>query len=227
MKLTEAAGRQVKLYGNPAAETVIWMHTFSDEGEAAFAMLSPEMQAHAALAAIAMPNPEWNALLSPWEAPALFKKEPPFAGKADTYLHILTDSIMPETAAQNGLSPRRNLIAGYSLAGLFALYALYRTDRFSGAASISGSLWYPGFSSYLREKSPIRKPDAVYLSLGDRECRTRNPLLASVQTQTEEIAALFQASGIRTEYRLNPGGHTNQAAERTAKALVWLIQSYN
>lgn len=35
-------------------------------------------------------------------------------------------------------------IAGYSLAGLFALYALYKTDVFTRVASMSGSLWFPG-----------------------------------------------------------------------------------
>ena len=35
-------------------------------------------------------------------------------------------------------------IAGYSLAGLFALYALYKTDAFTRVASMSGSLWFPG-----------------------------------------------------------------------------------
>lgn len=227
MMQLESAGRAVTVYGENTAKNVIWMHTFSDEGAAAFAMLPPEMQAETTLVTIAMPDPDWNAQLSPWEAPALFKKEPPFAGNADTYLHILTDSMMPEILAQAGLSPQHNLIAGYSLAGLFALYALWNTDRFHGGASISGSLWYPGFSAYLREKAPERKPDFVYLSLGDRECRARNPLLASVQEKTEEIAALLRNAGIPAVFELNPGGHTNQAAERTGKALMRLILQYN
>lgn len=227
MKQLESCGRTVTVSGAEQAENVIWMHTFSDEAQAAFALLQPEMQARTAIAAVAMPDPDWNAMLSPWAAPALFKKEPPFAGNADTHLQILTDSIMPEITEQCGFAPKRHLIAGYSLAGLFALYALWKTDVFRGGASVSGSLWYPEFSAYLRENPPIRKPDAVYLSLGDRECKARNPVLAAVQEKTEETAAFLQNAGIRSIFELNPGGHTNQAAERTAKALIWLISQYN
>ena len=39
-------------------------------------------------------------------------------------------------------------IAGDSMAGLFAVYALYRTQVFSRVASASGSLWYPGLLEY-------------------------------------------------------------------------------
>ena len=84
MKQLESCGRTVRVFGAEQAETVIWMHTFSDEAQAAFALLPPEMQARTAIAAVAMPDPDWNAMLSPWAAPALFKKEPPFAGNADT-----------------------------------------------------------------------------------------------------------------------------------------------
>ena len=61
----ESAGRAVTVYGENTAKYVIWMHTFSDEGAAAFALLPPEMQAETALVTIAMPDPDWNAQLSP------------------------------------------------------------------------------------------------------------------------------------------------------------------
>ena len=63
-------------------------------------------------------------------------------------------------------APRWRGIAGYSLAGLFAVYALYRTDVFARAASVSGSLWFPGFREYVFSHTPLCRPDCVYFSLG-------------------------------------------------------------
>ncbi|MBQ9906625.1 MAG: alpha/beta hydrolase [Oscillospiraceae bacterium] len=223
--MMRSGGEQIAVFGDAAAENVIWMHCFSDEGEKAYAMLPAQIRQQAALVTVRLSEREWNARLSPWAAPALFKGEP-FAGGADAWLQTLTGSIMPEVAAQSGLSPARHLIAGYSLAGLFSLWALYHTDRFSGAASVSGSLWYPDFAEYIRTHKPMRQPEHVYLSLGDRESHARNPVLASVADKTAAISSYFVDAGVHFIYEQNPGGHTNHAAERTAKALKWLIRQY-
>ena len=61
------------------------------------------------------------------------------------------------------------------------MYALCNTDAFSRAASVSGSLWFPGFKEYVLSHPPIHRPDCVYFSLGDRESKTRNPVLQTVQ----------------------------------------------
>ena len=223
--MMRSGGKEIAVFGDPAAKTVIWMHCFSDEGERAYALLPADIRQGAALVTVRLSETEWNASLSPWAAPALFKGEP-FAGGAEAWLQTLTGSVMPEVIAQNGLSPERHLIAGYSLAGLFALWALYHTDRFSAAASISGSLWYPDFAEFIRTHQPVRQPEHVYLSLGDRESRARNPVLASVEKNTAAISSCFKESDVHFVYELNPGGHTNHAEERTARALDWLIRQY-
>ena len=46
------------------------------------------------------------------------------------------------------------VIAGYSLAGLFALWAAWNSGYFRRVASVSGSLWYPGFTDYIRNNEP-------------------------------------------------------------------------
>lgn len=56
-------------------------------------------------------------------------------------------------------------ITGYSLAGLFAVYAIYRTDVFSGGC-MSGSVWFPGFKEYIFSRELKRRPDCIYFSLG-------------------------------------------------------------
>ena len=62
---------------------------------------------------------------------------------------------------------------GYSMAGLFSLWAAYQTDAFASVAAASPSIWFPDFLQYMKEHG-IRT-ESVYLSLGDREEKTRNP----------------------------------------------------
>ena len=56
---------------------------------------------------------------------------------------------MPEAEALLPGAPAWRGLAGYSLAGLFALYALYQTDVFARAASMSGSFWFEGIMEYV------------------------------------------------------------------------------
>ena len=64
--------------------------------------------------------------------------------------------------------------------------------------------WFQGirFSHKLK-----RWPDCIYFSLGDKEAKTRNPVLKTVQENTEEIQAFYQGKGIDTVFQLNPGNH--------------------
>ena len=74
--------------------------------------------------------------------------------------------------------------------------ALCETDFFGCAASVSGSLWYPGFAPYLQGRLP-RPAQAVYLSLGDREPLGGPALMRTVGTATEAAAALLRQNGRR------------------------------
>ena len=62
------------------------------------------------------------------------------------------------------------------MAGLFSLWAAYQTDAFAGVAAASPSIWFPDFLQYMKEHD-IRT-ESVYLSLGDREEKTRNLVMA-------------------------------------------------
>lgn len=63
----------------------------------------------------------------------------------------------------------------------------------------------------------------MYFSLGDKKCKTRNHILRSVRQNTEEIQSFYQAKGIDTIFRLNPGNHYEHAVERTVAGLWWLL----
>lgn len=119
--------------------------------------------------------------------------------------------------------PSHISLAGYSLAGLFALWACYNCDVFDRVASISGSLWFLDFKEYVF-KHPMKKtPDRIYLSLGDTEAKTRNLTLKMVQNNTEEIFEHYKRLGMDVAWESNPGNHFKNAALRTAKGIMAIL----
>ena len=126
--------------------------------------------------------------------------------------------------AMNSVSYRKAIIAGYSLAGLFALYACTVSSRFDACVSASGSLWYEGFDTWLKEH-PVQC-DYVFLSLGDNEKNTRNPRMAKVEEKTREAFELI--SGYTAcELQMNPGGHFNDPEGRLRRAIGQTLNTIN
>ena len=161
-------------------------------------------------------NSDWNNDLSPWEAPAVFGKESFGSGASEMLGRLL------------GLCDDRSktyYIGGYSLAGLFALWAAYQTDVFKGVAAASPSVWFPGFAEYM-EKNEIRT-GTVYLSLGDREEKARNPVMAPVGDRIREAHALLKERGVNCILEWNEGNHFKDPDLRTAKAFAWVLSSGN
>ena len=200
---------------------IIYLNTFSGEGQ----KICETAQAAGCLpfTLVAISDLDWNHDMVPWDSPPAFKNSEPCTGGADDYLHLLTEEIIPAAEKEINGVPRWRGIAGYSLAGLFALYAIYQTDLFSRVGSMSGSLWFPSMKEYIFSHEPKRWPDCMYFSLGDKESKPRNQVLRNVRQNTEEIQAFYQAKGIDTVFQLNPGNHYDHAAERTAAGLCWLL----
>ena len=156
---------------------------------------------------------DWNLELSPWKAKAAFRQGGDFGGGAESFL--------AEVIEIAGRLDGRKFIAGYSLAGLFALWSVTKTDIFCGAASVSGSMWFDGFTDYFAGAG--LNAERIYFSLGDREKNARDPRLASVEDRTREICENVKSRGVETVFELNPGGHFNEPEKRCAKAIEWLI----
>lgn len=215
-------GKTVSIFSSsePGAP-VIYLNTFSGEGEQIWQ--ATQVAGFPPFTLVAVSDLDWNHDMTPWDSPPVFKNTPPCTGGANDYLQLLTTEIIPLAEKELPKAPKWRGIAGYSLAGLFAVYAIYQTDLFSRVGSMSGSLWFPGIKDYIFSHEPKRRPDCLYFSLGDRESKTRNPLLQSVQQNTEEIRAFYQSHGIDTVFQLNPGNHYNQATERTAAGIGWLL----
>ena len=168
-------------------------------------------------------NLKWDHDMTPWYCPPTSPQDTPCTGGADEYLRLLLNDILPECLRRVNGTPSHISIAGYSLAGLFALYALYQTDVFERAASMSGSLWFPDFKEYVFSHEMKRKPEKLYLSLGDKEAKTRNRYLKAVQENTENIAAHFREEEIDVTLEMNPGNHFKDAALRSAKGILAII----
>lgn len=154
----------------------------------------------------------WNRDLSPWPAPAVFGDED-FGDGAEALL----EEILPLCAEQD----KDYIIGGYSLAGLFALWSACRTGVFSGAAAASPSLWFPGFSAYMKEKG--LECETVYLSLGMREEKTRNPVMRTVGDCARHCYAWMKEQGVNCTLEWNPGNHFKEPGLRTAKAFAWVM----
>ena len=167
---------------------------------------------------------DWNDDLSPWPAPAIGRNQKVFGGFADKTLQWIQDALIPKVTlfVPNVRDGKKGLL-GYSMAGLFALWAMSRTDIFTVYASCSGSLWYDGFIEYFKKTAP-QAPCCVYLSLGDKEEFARNPKFAAVGNATREIAAHLKTLPMIEDSALiwNPGGHTGAVGESLAKAQLWM-----
>ena len=183
---------------------------------------------------------DWNRELSPWPAAAVFGDEDFGDGAAET-LNYITETLLPEILQRpeipetpetqddpeaehkSGLHEIPVFIGGYSLAGLFSLWAAYQTERFSGVAAASPSVWFPGWIEYAGSNAILA--DKVYLSLGDKEERTRNPVMRMVGDNIrKQLEILSGASGCsQSILEMNPGNHFKEPDLRTAKAFAWLL----
>ncbi len=214
-------GKSVDIYQSTNKNRpVIYLNAVSAEGEAILGELKGMECPDFSLVVIS--DLEWNQDMALWDTPPVFQNDTPFRGGADTYLDLLINEIIPKAEEQiQGISWRG--IAGYSLAGLFAVYTMYRTDLFSRIASMSGSLWFPGFKEYAISHEPKKYPEHLYFSLGNKECKTKNPYLKVVQNNTEMLVAFYRNQQINTEFRLNSGNHFTEPAKRSAMGIKWLL----
>lgn len=154
---------------------------------------------------------DWNGQLSPWPAPAVPRSFGPFSGGGPAFLKTMMDQLGDEACH----------IAGYSLAGLFSIYAGLEWPQIRNVASASGSLWFPGFRTWAEER--LDRLEGLYISLGDMEARTGNPVLSRVQSESGALYERALALGLRTSFVLEKGGHFNEAQNRLARAVAWLL----
>lgn len=165
---------------------------------------------------------DWERDLTPFKAKKAFRGGRDFSGGAKEYLNELCEAIIPQTEKQCEILPISRSIAGYSLAGLFAVFSLYNCKIFDAAASVSGSLWFDGFLESIKNKVPLKTPQKIYFSLGDREKFTKSERMAAVEDCTLKTAGLFKSYGWDVKFELNRGGHFKDVTERIAKGINFI-----
>ena len=249
----QIGNRPCRIYGEANAEYLLLQMTGEHELQSMDYEVAAIAQSSRNFLFAAIPVESWNDELSPWEAPAVWGKQG-FGGKAGDTLRFLTEQVIPTLEQQFPLPENVKIVlGGYSLAGLFALWASTQTDLFYGVAAASPSVWFPGWMEFEQQR-PIQAQH-IYLSLGDKEERTRNSRLRSNEVPSGDFkrqndlaparwrgltptSSTMAAVGdnIRTLHsRLtergadctlewNSGGHFKDADLRTAKAFRWTME---
>lgn len=174
---------------------------------------------------IAVRIEKWNAELTPWSAPPVFGKIPFGEGANHTLLYII-QQLIPKLQHLYNLSicAKNTFLGGYSLAGLFALWASYQEEiPFNGIAAASPSAWYTGWLDYAESHTPQIKN--AYLSLGDKEEKTKTKLMSTIHKDMLCQEHIYKTKGVNCKMEWNKGNHFQDNGIRMAKGFVWLMQN--
>lgn len=217
----EIDGKQIFIFRATTPNApIVYASTYMEAGQAVLRQC--EKLACRPFHLVSISKLRWDEELSPWPHEPVVSPEDHFTGEADGYIKCLTEQIIPWAEAAAG-QPACRVIAGYSMGGLLALYAPHITDAFAAAVSASGSVWYPGFTAYVQTHGFRQKPAAVYLSLGDKESRTKNPWLSQTERNMAALCDLYRQQDIPSVFELNPGNHYKDADLRLAKGIKWTL----
>ena len=187
----------------------------------------------------------WEENFSPWCAPRVFAKGLNFGDGAQKTLDTLINHVIPWTESELTDPPAYRVLVGYSLAGLFSLWAGVSQQvargcqhdataphvdapaaTFQRVGAVSGSFWFPSLLDYVDQQlsGGVVCLTHAYLSLGDREARTPNPQIMHVRENAELLASKLQNAGITSTFELNRGNHFQNVEGRMQKALDWLVK---
>lgn len=165
---------------------------------------------------------EWAKALMPWQDEAVSRNEEVGKHAQDTLVYI-EESLVPWLHERFGKLPC--IIGGYSLGGLFALWAARQSAAFCAVAAASPSLWIKGWADFADNHS--LNAQLAYVSLGNREEHCRNQCMARIGdcVRHEHLTLTEQIGTTATTLEWNNGGHFGEEAERTAKAFAWCIEN--
>ena len=166
---------------------------------------------------------------TPWPLQTSETMPMDFGGKAEEHLSLITTHVIPFCESEYGFasSAEKRVMGGYSLGGLFSLYAAVNTDFFGTVLSCSSSLWYPGFLDYLKEHPFKAAHPKLYMSVGDQEGTTSTNLTAAQTCNTIALKDFyeprFQASDF--QFKLEEGNHGTNIPRRVERAVAWVEEN--
>ena len=216
-------GKTCRLFGAEAPRWLLIQPSARHETES----LEEEAQQLAALSdapflLVTIELADWTLELLPWPDGNISRD--PEAGKhaQDTLQYILQELI---PALQHRYGPLPVILGGYSLGGLFALWASCQTDAFAAIAASSPSVWAHGWLPFAKKNTP--QAGRIYLSLGDREEKVKNQAIARVGDTIRGYYELLQKQlgPDRCTLVWEPGGHFNDNAGRLARAFAWCLSA--
>lgn len=207
-----------RVCGNKNAKN--WVYFVCMNQQEAVDVYSLVKEAGEELAIVPCISSSWENDLTPYETDNPLQKGRTFAGKADDFLKemMAVVSTCPAT---------HRILAGYSLAGLFALYAGTKCSLFDSLVAGSPSLWYPSFMEYAQTHPPRPAIQYVYLSLGDQEAKVKNHVFQTIDQRMSEYCKILKEAQIPFHFDLNPGKHVNNVMERMAKGILSVIRFHS
>ena len=151
----QIGSRPCRIYGEAHAEYLLLQMTGEHELQSMDNEVAAIAQSAHRFLFAAIPVESWNDALSPWKSPAVWGKQG-FGGNAADTLRFLTEPFIPTLKQQFRLPEDIKIIlGGYSLAGLFALWASTQTKLFYGVAAASPSVWFPDWMEF-EQRHPMQ-----------------------------------------------------------------------
>lgn len=160
---------------------------------------------------------EWARALMPWADDAVSRDAEVGSHAPDT-LRFIEHTLLPWLRERFGALPC--IIGGYSLGGLFALWAARNTDAFAAVAAASPSLWIKGWGEYAATH-PILSPKATILALASGKSRAETNVppkaedteyknVADVEAMENRVALVAELkrfySALLADNRIQPVG---------------------
>lgn len=204
---------------------LIIINSFLSCSNEVFNLLSKKCKHNFAILEIS--NLDWNSDLSPWKMDKVLFFEDDFQGNGDIYLDELVSDIIPKIVnylESNNIKVNRYILSGYSLAGLFALYASYKVDLFTDVVSASGSLWFRNFDKFVTYNKISKSVKNAYFSIGNKEYKTKHPVLSITLDRIMFVKDSLSSQGVNTYFEENPGNHFVDSTIRLIKGIRWVLK---
>lgn len=216
------SGRKCRLFGSERPECVLIQPSARHENatlETEAEQIAERSGVPFVLATIELED--WIIDLIPWPDGNISRESEAGKHGQDTLEYVL-ESLIPELQKRYG--PLPVMIGGYSLGGLFALWASAQSDRFKAVAAASPSVWIKDWIPFAKKHTPLA--DAVYLSLGIQEEYVKNQAIARVGDSLRAQYSLLQEQIGANNCTLvwEQGGHFNDNEGRLARAFAWCIE---
>ena len=220
-KTLSIGGRTCRLFGSDRPDCFLIQPSARHETatlEAEAAQIAALSQTPFVLATVELED--WIIDLMPWTDRNISREEEAGRHAPDTLRYIL-DALIPELKRCFGDRPV--ILGGYSLGGLFALWAAGQTDGFKALAAASPSVWIKDWIPYATKQPPMT--EAIYLSLGEREEHVKNRAIARVGDCLREQYALLQRQmgPDRCTLVWEEGNHFTDNEGRLARAFAWCL----